>query len=1097
MRSASFFVYTALAIIALQSCSDKKMQFTELSSGYTGINFRNILYEDNNLNIVNYLYFYNGGGVSVGDINNDGLSDILFTGNMVKNRLYQNKGNFKFEDITAKSGVAEIQGWCTGASMVDINNDGLLDIYLCRSVDANPEKRANLLFINQGNLSFKESAKEYGLADNGFATQASFFDYDKDGDLDCFIINHSLQEYTGEQQDNVKLRSTYNENFANKLYRNDNGHFSDVSKEAGITSNVLTFGLGISVSDFNNDGWPDVYTSNDFNEPDYYYLNNKDGTFKESLKDGFDLVSLFSMGTDAADYNNDGLIDIVTLDMLPEDNYTQKTHSGAENFDKFHLLFDKGFYYQYSRNMLQKNNGDGTFSEVGQLAGISNTNWSWSSLFADFDNDGYKDLFVSNGYVKDLTDMDFIVYSINRQLRAKNGESYDPMEEYLKKIPTIVGANYLFKNNGDETFTNRAREWGLDKISVSAGAAYADLDNDGDLDLVVNNSNDVATVYRNNSETLTKNNYLRIQLKGSSRNKNGIGAKVKVYAGQHLYYQEQMPIRGYQSSVDLTLVFGAGNASKADSIIIMWPDGKTERLNDVPTNTSIVVDHKHAKSIADNKPPIDDPIFTTDTLSAVVHKENVFKDFTIQSLLPHYLSRQGPCIAVGDVNNDGKEDYVIGGAHNQPAQLFIQSSKGKYFKKTVRAFLTDSAYEDVAAAFFDADNDGDMDLFMCSGGYEFGLNDPLYQDRLYVNEGLGKFIRKDNSLPKMLSSSGCVAPSDIDEDGDIDLFIGGRVVPASYPEAPRSYILLNNGKGSFNDETDSVCAGLKQPGMITDAVWADLNNDRQPDLVVAGEWMPIKVFINNKGKLSDASSTYIHFPSNGWWNRIEASDMDMDGDTDLIVGNCGLNTQFHVSEKKPMTVHYKDFDSNGSIDPILSYYINDTSYFSNSRDDLAEQLPLVKKKYIVYRDFAKATINDLFSADQLRDAKLLKAETMQTVYLENQGNNGFAMHPLPSQAQYSPVYGIVTADFNDDGKKDILLAGNNKWTRIKFSQYSSNHGVLLSGDGKGTFTYIPQTKSGLKLRCDVKCLELIKSGNELNVFAGVNNGNALMLKINK
>ena len=1097
MRPAYLFIYAAFQVFALQSCSDKTRQFTELPPSSTGINFENILYEDANLNIVNYFYFYNGGGVSVGDINNDGLPDILFTGNMVKNRLYLNKGNFKFEDITDKSGIAEKQGWCTGASMADINNDGLLDIYICSSVDINPELRANLLFINKGNLTFTESADEYGLADKGYSTQASFFDYDRDGDLDCYMINHSIQKYTGEQQDNVGLRSQYFEDFANKLYRNDHGHFSDIGREAGITSNLLSLGLGMSISDFNDDGWPDAYTSNDFNEPDYYFVNRKDGTFGESLKNSFDQVSLFSMGCDAADYNNDGLIDLVTLDMLPEDNYGQKTHSGAENFDKFQILFNKGFYYQFSRNMLQKNNGDGTFSEVGQLAGVSNTNWSWAPLFADYDNDGYKDLFVSNGFVKDVTDMDFIVYSINRQLRARKGESFDVMEEYLKKIPKIICSNYLFKNNGDETFTNRAAEWGLDKIISSSGAAYSDLDNDGDLDLLVNNCNEPAGVYRNNNETLNKNNYLRVQLKGGTGNINGIGTKVKVYAGKNLYYQEQMPVRGFQSSVDLTLVFGTGNAATADSVIITWPDGKAEQLTDVPMNNTIVVEHRNATNSSGGGAIIEEPLFTTDTSITAVHKENRFNDFTVQSLLPHYFSRQGPCIAVADVNNDGNDDYVMGGAHNQAAQLFLQSSNGTYLKKEIPAFSKDSAHEDVAAAFFDADNDADIDLYICSGGYEFEMNDPLYQDRLYVNDGKGNFTKKVDALPQLLSSSGCIAPSDIDGDGDIDLFVGGRVSPGNYPASPRSYILLNDGKGVFKEETEIVCAALKQPGMITDAAWADINNDGQHDLIVAGEWMPIKIFLNNKGKLADASSVYIHFASSGWWNRIEATDMDMDGDTDLIVGNFGLNTQFRVSDKEPMTVHYKDFDGNGSMDPILCYYINGISYFSNSRDDLAEQLPVVKKKYIQYQDFAKATINDLFSSDQLKDAQLLKAETMQTIYLENQGSSGFAMRPLPLEAQYSPVYGIVAADFNYDGIKDILLAGNYKWTRIKFGQYSANHGVLLLGEGKGMFTYVPQTQSGLNLRSNVKSLDLIRSGKAESIIAGVNDGNTLMIGIKK
>jgi hypothetical protein len=556
-------------VVVLYSCKNEKPTlFTSLDKNKTGINFQNIFFEDGPLNVANYIYFYNGGGVAVGDINNDSLPDILFTGNMVRNRLFLNKGNFKFEDITPKSGVAEMQGWCTGATMVDINNDGKLDIYICRSADARPQQRKNLLFINNGDLTFSEKAEEFGLADDGYSTQASFFDYDKDGDLDCFVINHSTQKYTAGVQDNPALRKEYNAQSASKLYRNDNGHFTNVSQEAGITSNVLTFGLGIAVADMNNDGWPDVYVSNDFNEPDYFFVNNRNGTFTEQLSKCMDETSLFSMGSDAADYNNDGLIDVVTLDMLAEDNKTQKMHSGAENFDKLQYLFTQGFYYQYSRNMLQRNNGDGTFSEVGQLAGVSNTDWSWTALFADYNNDGYKDLFVTNGYVKDYTEMDFLRYSIDRLIRSKHGETVDAIPEYIRKMPTIAIPNFIFQNNGNETFTKKTEEWGLNKPGVSAGAAYADFDRDGDLDLVINNCNDYAGLYRNNAEELIKNNFLKVRFQGAPGNKEAIGAKVTVYSDGNKYYMEQMPVRGFQSSSEHVLNFGVGKKAAVDSLVV-------------------------------------------------------------------------------------------------------------------------------------------------------------------------------------------------------------------------------------------------------------------------------------------------------------------------------------------------------------------------------------------------------------------------------------------------------------------------------------------------------------------------------------------------
>jgi enediyne biosynthesis protein E4 len=1070
--------------------------FTSLDQKNTGVNFQNTIFEEEKLNVVYYSYFYNGGGVAIGDINNDGLQDILFTGNMVKNRLFLNKGNFQFEDITAKSGVAEKQGWCTGATMADVNGDGKLDIYICRSLDISPAMRENLLFINNGDLTFSEKGREFGLADPGYSTQSAFLDYDKDGDLDCFIINHSVQEYSAGVQEKPGLRKKHDPRYESKLYRNDNGHFTDVTNAAGITSNVLTFGLGIAVSDINNDGWPDVMVSNDFNEPDYLFINNRNGTFTDQLTNAMDQISLYSMGSDAADYNNDGLVDLLTLDMMPEDNHTIKMHSGQENFDKFQFLFNQGFYYQYSRNMLQKNNGDGTFSEVGQLADVSNTDWSWAALFGDFDNDGNKDLFVSNGYVKDYTEMDFMKYSVDRLIRSQHKETVDPIPEYIKKMPAHNIPSYIFQNNGNETFSKKSKEWGIDQPGVSAGAAYADLDNDGDLDLVVNKANDYAGIYKNNAETLVKNNFLRVQLKGNALNERGIGAKIKLFCkGQH-YYQEQSPVRGFQSSSDPVLVFGIGKAAAIDSILVTWPDDSYQKLINVKANQTLVVKLADAKlkwvydSLSNTRPAL----FSQTVLPGVQHQENNFNDFTVQSLLPNYLSRQGPCIEVADVNNDGLEDFFIGGAKAKPSQIFVQDANGKYNERKEPALQKDSISEDVSAVFFDADKDGDQDLYVAGGGYEFAENDAALQDRLYLNDGKGNFTKKETALPQLLSSKGCVKSADIDGDGDLDLFVGGRVVPGKYPAAPHSFILINDGKANFKDATTSVCESLQQPGMVTDALFTDLNNDKQPDLIVVGEWMPIKVFINQNGKLVDASSQYIHFASSGWWNRISAEDMDGDGDMDVVIGNCGLNTQFHVNEKEPMSIYYKDFDGNGSIDPVICYYINGVSYPANSRDDLTEQMPGLKKKFLAYKAYADATINDIFSPEQLKDAGILKAETMQTVYLENQGGKGFVLHNLPLQAQYAPVHGIVLADVNADGKKDMLLAGNNTWTRIRYGRYTANHGVVLLGNGKGDFTYATQTESGLKIPGNTRSLKKIMTGKLQEIIVGINDGNTLLLQ---
>ena len=1097
MRPLICSFFSLIIVVSFLACSDKKSSvFTQLDESKTGISFKNTIFEDGPLNVANYIYFYNGNGVAIGDINNDGLQDILFTGNMVKNRLYLNKGNFTFENITDKAGIAEKQGWCTGATMADVNNDGKLDIYICRSADVDPEKRKNLLFINNGDLTFSEKAAEYGLADNGYSTQASFFDYDKDGDLDCFVINHSTTKYTAGIQENADLRKEYNPDFASKLYRNDDVKYTNVSVEAGIMSNVFTFGLGLAVSDINNDGWPDIYVSNDFNEPDYLFINKKNGTFKESLSDCMNEVSMFSMGSDAADFNNDGLVDITTLDMLAEDNKTIKKHSGNENFDKFQLLFNKGFYFQYNRNMLQKNNGNGTFSEVGQIAGISNTDWSWSALFSDFDNDGYKDLFVSNGYVKDYSDMDFMKYSMARLVREMHGEQVDAIAEYIKKMPTLEIPNYMFKNNGNETFSKTTKEWGLDKPGVSSGAAYADLDNDGDMDLVVCNTNDFAGIYKNNSET-NGNNYLKIKLKGTPKNTNGTGAKVTVYCKENKYYQEQFAVRGFQSSVDPVLNFGLGKFAEADSIVIIWPDNAMQVLRNVKSNQTITPDIKQATGAWVYDTIVKPTYFIKSSSSFFTHRENNFNDFTVQSLLLSYMSRQGPSLAKADINKDGLEDVFVGGAKGQASEIFFQQPDGN-FKNTLQpALAADAASEDVASSFFDADGDGDEDLYVGSGGYEFEENDPAFQDRLYINDGKGNFSKSEKALPSLLFSKSCVKPTDIDGDGDIDLFVGGRLIPGKYPLSPGSKILINDGKGNFSDATDAVASALKNAGMVTDAVWIDLDKDKMPELIVVGEWMPVKVFKYQKGKLEDVSTSYIKFASGGWWNRILADDFDGDGDTDLVIGNLGLNVQTKASEKEPLSIYYKDFDGNGSIDPVFCYYIQGVSYPFNALDDLSGQIPMLKKKFLEYHIYADATINDVFTKEQLANAGILKAELLSTVYLQNEGAAGFTLKQLPKEIQYAPVYALASTDVNGDGKKDIVAAGNNTWTRIKLGRLDANFGTVLLGDSKGNFQYVPQWQTGMDLRGDVRNMTIINSNDRLQFLFGINNAPVRILSLSK
>ncbi|MGF1560391.1 MAG: VCBS repeat-containing protein [Flavobacteriaceae bacterium] len=1089
-------IVLSLVFILLIVCScqneNADKQFTLLSQSRTNINFKNSVQESQEFNVLKYGYLYNGGGVSIGDINNDGLPDIYFTGNMVGSHLYLNKGDFKFEEIAKDAGVFAEGLWNTGTTMADVNADGFLDIYVCRSAAQSPAKRKNLLFINNGDLTFTERAEEFGIADSGYSTQGAFFDYDKDGDLDLYVLNHSTQEYAGFGQITASLKKKQNAAYSDKLYKNENGKFFDVSKEAGLVSNVLGFGLGVAVSDLNNDGWPDIYISNDYNEQDYLYINNQDGTFSESLEKYIGHTSLFSMGSDIADINNDGFTDIMTLDMLPEGNQRQKMVSGSDNYDKYQLLVNSGFYNQIMRNMLQLNNGGNSFSEIGQFSGISNTDWSWSSLFADFDNDGYKDIFITNGYKRDYTNMDFMNYAVQEKLKENKTGQQTAIMDLVEKIPSTVEENYSYRNNGDLTFSKMNTDWGLDQKTLSNGAAYADLDNDGDLDLVVNNIAEHAFIYRNNSELNNKNNYLKIKLKGEGKNIFGIGAKITLKLNDKTLIQELFPTRGYQSAVDPNLVFGLGEQDSIRELRIQWPNGKSQTIIGIKGNQTITLEQANSKHEDIEVKAEDTTYFTeisSDSLLQFKHQENKYVDFKNQQLLPHKLSTQGPKIAKADVNGDGLVDLYIGGANGQAGQLLLQNGAGGFKAQSGQQFQEDAFSEDLGVLFFDADNDGDSDLYVVSGGNEFDTDSPELQDRLYLNDGKGNFSKNKASLPSILSSGSCVRASDFDGDGDLDLFVGGRLVPGKYPKAPRSYILENDGKGKFTDSTLEISTELLSIGMVTDAIWSDFSGDGKDDLIIVGEFMAVRAFENKNGKLIELPETSGLENSEGWWNTIKMGDFDNDGDMDYILGNFGLNSQLKASVNEPVELYSKDFDGNGSLDPILCSYVLGVSYPVFSKDDLVGQLSSLKAKYVNYSDYADAKITDIFTQEELKDVQVLQSKNFASCYMENLGGSTFKISALPTTAQFAPVYGIITDDFNNDGNLDILLAGNFFGTRVKYGRYDANKGALFLGNGKGGFSPVLANQSGLNIEGEVRDITLLESNGKKIVLFARNNDN--------
>jgi len=1092
MRSIS--IISVLYILVLTSCNpiDSNKLFSKMPSGHTGIKFKNLVVETDELNILTYGYIYNGGGVAVGDINNDGLMDLYFTGSMVGSRLYLNKGDFKFEEIAEKAGVFAEGLWNTGTAMADVNGDGLVDIYVCRSAAKDAPKRKNLLFINNGDLTFTEKANEYGLDDSGYSTEANFFDYDKDGDLDVFVLNHSVQPYSSFRNTSKELRSEYIPEYADRLYRNDNGKFTDVSSEAGIISSVLGFGLSVSVGDINDDNWPDMYISNDFHEHDFLYLNNGDGTFTESLKKYMGHTSYFSMGSDVADINGDGKLDIVTLDMLPEGNFRQKMVLGPDNYDKYDFLVKSDFHHQYMRNMLHINNGS-SFSEVGQLSGIHATDWSWAPLLTDLDNDGLTDLFVTNGLKRDYTNMDFMNFAVQKRLEEMDSGVEMAIKDLLKEIPSSIEENYAYKNLGHLKFEKETTAWGLGGKSLSSGAAYVDLDNDGDYDLVVNNMDEEAFIYRNNSEKITQNNYLKIQLKGKDKNTLAIGSKIIVEADTLKLQHELYTSRGFQSSVDPSIIFGLGKVGTIGELKVIWPDGSITQKNNIAVNQTLQLDQNEATAQENTVGEIV-ALFTEITQDSLVtfnHKENRFIDFERELLLPHMLSTQGPKLAVSDVNGDGLKDIYIGGAQGQPGKMFLKKANGRYISSSETIFDQDRKFEDIGAVFFDANGDAQPDLYVVSGGNEYDALPGNYTDRLYINLGNGQFKNSSDQLPKMSFSGSCAVVGDVDGDGDQDLFIGGRLQPGKYPMAPNSQILLNDGKGNFSDASESILGENSNLGMVNDAVFTDFNADGTQDLIVVGEFTPVIFLANKNGRLVPETPEGLT-NSEGWWNTITPIDVDNDGDMDYALGNFGQNSQLKASAEEPVTLYADDFDDNGSIDPILCCYLGGKNHPVFSKDDIGSQLAYLKSKYINFSDYASHTVSEILGEESLARAQKFEAHTFKTSILRNNGN-GFTLEALPVEAQFAPIYAMVPFDIEGDGDTDLMLFGNFFDTRVKFGRYDANHGLVLTNDGNGRFTALEQTKTGMNITGQVRDAKFI---DDSTFLVAQNNGPLLVFKTN-
>ncbi|MFK5973862.1 MAG: VCBS repeat-containing protein [Flavobacteriaceae bacterium] len=1104
-------IFSHIAVLFISfflSCSknDKTYQktlFTLHSAVKTNIQFENKLTSTDEFNIYRYRNFYNGAGVGLGDVNNDGLLDIYLTANMEPNKLYINKGDFIFEDVTEKAGVTGKGAWSTGVSMVDINADGWLDIYVCNSGGDAGDNKQNEFFINNGDGTFIDNATIMGLDNQGSSTHAAFFDYDKDGDLDMYLLNNSYRSITSfNLQENERLiRDPEN---GDKLFRNDEGTFIDVSHEAGIYGSAIGFGLGVAVSDLDRDGWPDLYISNDFFERDYIYMNNGDGTFREELEDMVKATSLTSMGVDVADLTGDGYPEIFVNDMLPETNERFKTTMTFENWDKYQHNLKNDYYHQFTRNTLQLNHGNVgekgiKFSEVGRLANVEATDWSWSVLVTDLDNNGEKDIYITNGMYQDILDQDYIQYIANeevaRMVIKEDGVDY---KKLIELIPTKLLSNYAYSGRGNLDFTNVTSDWGLQTPASSSGAAYGDLDNDGDLDIIVNNVNQPLFVYENHSDQMnTNNNFLKVQLVGDKENTNAIGAKITLKVGEKLLYQEQYLNRGFQSSIDPRINFGLGKFSKVDTLIVEWPYGKETIMTNVGVNQTLILKESSAIQKKKRESRLTKALFEEMTSPPFIfkHQETHFVDFNQERLIYHMNSTQGPKISIADVNADGQDDLFIGGAKDKPGSLFIGNKKS-IVESNQEVFEQNKETEDVQNLFFDADGDGDQDLYVASGSSEFGNSAFALIDRLYLNDGKGNFRNSNQSLPVTTPQhTSTVKSSDFDGDGDLDLFVGTRMKNNNYGVPQSSFLLQNDGTGRFKNVTQLHAKGFLEMGMVTDALWVDRDNDGDDDLMVIGEWMGIRLFENNNGQFTEISETVGLSNTSGWWNTIVASDLNNDGFPDFILGNHGLNSRFRASLEKPLTCYINDFDGNGSVEQLICQYNGEKQYPMVLRHDLLAQLPHLKKSLLKYADYKNKTMNNLFSEEQLQQSIIHEVTQLRSVVILSNGTKGYTLVPLPKEAQFSPIYAILAKDFDGDGVTDLITGGNLYNVKPEVGRYDAGYGVFLKGNGDGGFKALPMQKSGIVFEGEIRDLEILKIKEEEILVVARNNDSPQFFKL--